>query len=127
MQILWKKYSKENFEVNVDECGIEQGIPGFGYKYEVLKSAVVHYITKGEGIFKVDDKVYKLKKGDIFILLKGMKVEYMASIDEPWEYQWIGFNGANASEYLNRTSIVDSYAASCKEDSKIPKIISNIC
>ena len=122
MQILWKKYSKENFEVNVDECGIEQGIPGFGYKYEVLKSAVVHYITKGEGIFKVDDKVYKLKKGDIFILLKGMKVEYMASIDEPWEYQWIGFNGANASEYLNRTSIVDSYAASCKEDSKIPKI-----
>ena len=35
MQILWKKYSKENFEVNVDECGIEQGIPGFGYKYEV--------------------------------------------------------------------------------------------
>ena len=56
MQILWKKYSKENFEVNVDECGIEQGIPGFGYKYEVLKSAVVHYITKGEGIFKVDDK-----------------------------------------------------------------------
>jgi hypothetical protein len=51
----------------------------------------------------------------------------MASIDEPWEYQWIGFNGANASEYLNRTSIVDSYAASCKEDSKIPKIISNMC
>ena len=127
MQILWKKYTKENFELNLDECGIEQGIPGFGYKYEVLKSAVVHYITKGEGIFKVDDKVYKLKKGDIFILLKGMKVEYMASIDEPWEYQWIGFNGANASEYLNRTSIVDSYAASCKEDSKIPKIISNMC
>ena len=33
MQILWKKYTKENFEMNVDECGIEQGIPGFGYKY----------------------------------------------------------------------------------------------
>ena len=40
MQILWKKYTKENFEMNVDECGIEQGIPGFGYKYEVLKNAV---------------------------------------------------------------------------------------
>lgn len=46
MQILWKKYSKENFEVNVDECGIEQGIPGFGYKYEVLKSAVVSLYNK---------------------------------------------------------------------------------
>lgn len=47
MQILWKKYTKENFEMNVDECGIEQGIPGFGYKYEVLKNAVIHYISKG--------------------------------------------------------------------------------
>ena len=120
MQILWKKYTKENFEMNVDECGIEQGIPGFGYKYEVLKNAVIHYITKGHGTFKFNDKVYNLKQGDVFILLKGMKVEYMASIDDPWEYYWIGFSGSNANEYLNRTSIIDSYAVTCKEDSKIP-------
>ena len=79
MQILWKKYTKENFEMSLDECGIEQGIPGFGYKYEVLKNSVIHYITKGYGVFKINDEVYNLKQGDIFILLKGMKVEYMAS------------------------------------------------
>ena len=56
-----------------------------------------------------------------------MKVEYIASIDDPWEYYWIGFSGSNANEYLNRTSIIDSYAATCKEDSKIPCIISNMC
>lgn len=127
MQILWKKYTKENFEMNVDECGIEQGIPGFGYKYEVLKNSVIHYITKGYGTFKINDKVYNLKQGDIFILLKGMKVEYMASIDDPWEYYWIGFSGSKANEYLNRTSIIDSYSASCKENSKIPNIILNMC
>ena len=127
MQILWKKYTKENFEMNVDECGIEQGIPGFGYKYEVLKNAVIHYISKGNGTFKFNDKVYNLKQGDVFILLKGMKVEYIASIDDPWEYYWIGFSGSNANEYLNRTSIIDSYAANCKEDSKIPDIILNMC
>lgn len=127
MQILWKKYTKENFEMNVDECGIEQGIPGFGYKYEVLKNAVIHYISKGNGTFKFNDKVYNLKQGDVFILLKGMKVEYIASIDDPWEYYWIGFSGSNANEYLNRTSIIDSYATTCKEDSKIPCIISNMC
>ena len=127
MQILWKKYIKENFEMNVDECGIEQGIPGFGYKYEVLKNSVIHYITKGHGTFKINDKLYNLGQGDVFILLKGMKVEYMASIDDPWEYYWIGFSGSNANEYLNRTSIIDSYAANCKEDSKIPDIILNMC
>lgn len=127
MQILWKKYTKENFEMSLDECGIEQGIPGFGYKYEVLKNAVIHYVSKGEGTFKFNDKVYRLKKGDIFILLKGMKVEYMASIDEPWEYYWIGFSGSNSNEYLSRTSIIDSYAVNCKENSKIPSIILNMC
>lgn len=127
MQILWKKYVKENFEMNVDECGIEQGIPGLGYNYEVLKNAVIHYVTKGYGTFKFNGKVYNLKQGDIFILLKGMQVEYVASIDDPWEYYWIGFSGSNANEYLNRTSITDSCVANCKENSKISQIILNMC
>ena len=127
MQILWKKYTKENFEVNLDECGIEQGIPGFGYKYEVLKNSVIHYVTKGCGTFKFNNKVYNLKEGDIFILLKGMDVEYMASIDDPWEYYWIGFSGSKVGEYLNRTSIIDSYVANCSGNSKIPNIIVNMC
>ncbi len=127
MQILWKKYTKENFEMNLDECGIEQGIPGFGYKYEVLKNAVIHYVSKGKGTFKVNNKTFNLKQGDIFIILKGMNVEYMASMDDPWEYYWIGFSGSNSIEYLNRTSIIDSYAVTCKEDSKISSIILNMC
>ncbi|MBS5970029.1 MAG: AraC family transcriptional regulator [Clostridium perfringens] len=127
MQILWKKYVKENFEMNVDECGIEQGIPGLGYNYEVLKNAVIHYVTKGYGTFKFNGKVYNLKKDDIFILLKGMQVEYVASIDDPWEYYWIGFSGSNANEYLNRTSITNSCVANCEENSKIPQIILNMC
>ncbi|MGU8513926.1 AraC family transcriptional regulator [Clostridium perfringens] len=127
MQILWKKYVKENFEMNVDECGIEQGIPGLGYNYEVLKNAVIHYVTKGYGTFKFNGKVYNLKQGDISILLKGMQVEYVASIDDPWEYYWIGFSGSNANEYLNRTSITNSCVANCEENSKIPQIILNMC
>ncbi|EPB9401513.1 AraC family transcriptional regulator [Clostridium perfringens] len=127
MQILWKKYVKENFEMNVGECGIEQGIPGLGYNYEVLKNAVIHYVTKGYGTFKFNGKVYNLKQGDIFILLKGMQVEYVASIDDPWEYYWIGFSGSNANEYLNRTSITNSCVANCEENSKIPQIILNMC
>lgn len=127
MQILWKKYVKENFEMNVDECGIEQGIPGLGYNYEVLKDIVIHYVTKGYGTFKFNGKVYNLKQGDIFILLKGMQVEYVASIDDPWEYYWIVFSGSNANEYLNRTSITNSCVANCEENSKIPQIILNMC
>lgn len=51
----------------------------------------------------------------------------MASMDDPWEYYWIGFSGSNSIEYLNRTSIIDSYVVTCTEDSKIPNIILNMC
>ena len=56
-----------------------------------------------------------------------MQVEYVASIDDPWEYYWIGFSGSNANEYLNRTSITNSCVANCEENSKIPQIILNMC
>ena len=62
MQILWNKYKSNNFEANLDECGIEQGTPGAGYNYKVEKNAVIHYISKGSGTFKINDKIY-LKKG----------------------------------------------------------------
>lgn len=48
MQILWKKYSKENFEVNVDECGIEQGyhvIWDYQSKYNLF-----NYVLKGGNV-----------------------------------------------------------------------------
>ena len=92
-----------------------------------MKNAVIHYVTKGYGTFKFNGKVFNLKQGDIFILLKGMQVEYVASIDDPWEYYWIGFSGSNANEYLNRTSITNSCVANCEENSKIPQIILNMC
>ena len=70
MQILWNKYKSNNFEANLDECGIEQGTPGAGYNYKVEKNAVIHYISKGSGIFKINDKIYTLKKRGWFYSIK---------------------------------------------------------
>ncbi|WP_410747563.1 AraC family ligand binding domain-containing protein [Clostridium neonatale] len=92
MQILWKKYKITNFEMNLDECGIEQCTPGIKYNYEVVKNSVIHYISEGEGTFKINNQIFDLKKGDGFILFKGMNVEYTASIDNPWKYYWVGFS-----------------------------------
>ena len=58
------KYKINNFEVNLDECRIEPGTPNVGYNYDVVKNAVIHYISKGSGIFKIDNKTYKLKKAN---------------------------------------------------------------
>ncbi|CAI3648574.1 AraC family transcriptional regulator [Clostridium neonatale] len=127
MQILWKKYKITNFEMNLDECGIEQCTPGIKYNYEVVKNSVIHYISEGEGTFKINNQIFDLKKGDGFILFKGMNVEYTASIDNPWKYYWVGFSGTNANEYLHRSSIFDNYIINYQSNSKIPSIIKNMC
>ena len=35
-------YGYLNKTLRLDECGIEQGIPGLGFKYEELKNSVIH-------------------------------------------------------------------------------------
>ncbi|WP_242974284.1 hypothetical protein [Clostridium paraputrificum] len=49
MQILWNKYKSNNFEANLDECGIEQGTPGAGYNYKVEKNALYIIFLKVVG------------------------------------------------------------------------------
>jgi AraC-like DNA-binding protein len=127
MQILWQKFNHNNYEANIDECGIEQGISGRGYKYTVEKNAVIHYITRGSGIFKYNNTTYTLKEGDGFLLLKGMEVEYISSDNDPWEYYWVGFSGIKLNEYLLRTSIITSHIFSINTHSKIPFIIKEMC
>ncbi|WP_373408331.1 hypothetical protein [Staphylococcus pseudintermedius] len=40
MQLLWKMFKKNQFEANIDECGIEIGTPHGGYQYEVTKPPI---------------------------------------------------------------------------------------
>src|SRR5699024_7045270 len=74
-------------------CGIEIGVPNVGYKYSVIRDAVLHIVTHGEGVFIYNGKTHTLKEGDMFLLEKGMDVEYKPSFSNPWTYYWIGLSG----------------------------------
>ncbi|MEB7689030.1 AraC family transcriptional regulator [Staphylococcus equorum] len=127
MQVLWKKFSKKLIDANLVECGIEVGVPNVGYNYTVFQTSVIHIVTHGEGIFKYNGQSFNLKKGDMFLLEKGMEVEYKPSFSKPWTYYWVGISGKQILDYLARSYIVDDHVIKGKDTSEIKKTIQNIC
>ncbi|WP_210139730.1 AraC family transcriptional regulator [Staphylococcus sp. GDY8P120P] len=127
MQVLWKKFQKKHIDADLVECGIEIGVPNVGYKYSVIKEFVLHIVTHGEGVFIYNGKKHALKEGDMFLLEKGMDVEYRPSFSNPWTYYWIGLSGKQILDYLQRCHIVDKHVIINQETSEISHTIQKIC
>ncbi|OEL07439.1 AraC family transcriptional regulator [Staphylococcus xylosus] len=127
MQVLWKKFQKKLIDANLVECGIEIGVPNVGYNYTVFQKSVLHIVTQGEGTFSYAGETYHLTAGDIFLLERGMEVEYKPSFSNPWTYYWVGMNGKQILNYLSRCSIVDSHVILGQDTTDIKNIIQLIC
>lgn len=127
MQLLWKKFKKQYIEANIDECGIEVGTPHTGYDYQVTKHAVLHVVMSGSGTFSYNGQTHFLETGDIFLLQRGMNVNYTASLDDPWIYYWVGFSGQLVNDYLNRTQLIDNPVITHTDTSTISKLVERMC
>ena len=55
---------------------------------------LLHYVKTGRGIYQVNGKTYSLKAGDVFIIYPNTLVSYLADMEDPWEYYWVGFKGS---------------------------------
>lgn len=97
-----------NAEAMVYTQGYEECDPGHSYGPAVRKSFMIHYVTQGKGIFKVNGQTYRLSRGDLFFIVPGQEIYYEADKDDPWGYGWIGMTGAHIESYLRRTSFFDS-------------------
>jgi len=78
--------------------GREDCEPGhsFGAIREIY---IIHFVLDGCGIFKTGDKIFRLKKGDAFLIRPGEYTYYEADMEKPWTYMWIHFNGNLAKSF----------------------------
>ena len=94
-----------NYNANPDKslsfvhCGIKQNEPNELCGPTSRNIYLLHFIIEGKGAYYINDKVYNLKKGDVFAIFPDDVVSYRADKNEPWYFGWIGFIGTNASEY----------------------------
>ncbi len=57
---------------------------------------VIHAVSAGAGVFYYGQQRWELAAGDLFLIRPGIRTEYAADRESPWEYAWLAFNGLQA-------------------------------
>lgn len=81
------------------EFGMEQKSKGKIEPERLCDYYTIHFIISGNGIFKKNNKTYKLSKGECFLLRPGEIYIDIADEEKPWKYIWIGFSGKLAKDF----------------------------
>lgn len=87
---------------HVNYCGFENCQPGYAFGPRSRTSYLIHIILAGKGKYYVNDKVYEISAGQMFLIYPNVTVTYQADVDDPWSYGWIGFSGHNSEMILSQ-------------------------
>ncbi|MBQ7995619.1 MAG: helix-turn-helix domain-containing protein [Bacilli bacterium] len=105
MKLLLNKnqfvYNVALYQVGYEKCG-----PHHSFGPILRDFYVLHFIVSGEGYIEQDNKVTKLKKGDLFLVPVNELVRYYSNPDDPYEYYWVGFFGVSVAEILKEVGFL---------------------
>lgn len=98
----YKSLTGKSFESNILFIGQYQCPPNYFFRgNNVRENYVIHYVQSGQGTFSSANRpAVTLKKGDVFILPKGVPCFYQADGHHPWKYFWIGLSGTKINAML---------------------------
>ncbi|WP_342438890.1 AraC family transcriptional regulator [Paenibacillus sp. FSL L8-0436] len=112
--------SKQHTELQLNQFGIEECIPGHFFGPAVRSHYLLHYVLSGEGFFEVGGIKYPLRKGQGFLISPDVFTYYQADTANPWSYCWVGFNGTSAELLLKQAGLTkDSPIFHYDRDDKI--------
>lgn len=84
-------FDPTEFPFNIELSGITNCTERYDVKREKSHCYILEYIYGGAGTVIVDGKVYRVEKGDAYILPKGVPHEYYP--DECWDKIWFNLDG----------------------------------
>ncbi|HIW50647.1 MAG TPA: AraC family transcriptional regulator [Candidatus Blautia intestinavium] len=108
-----------NIDAMIYTCGYEDCAPGHSYGPVLRNGYLIHYILKGQGIYKARGKIFRLGPGDAFLICPGELIYYQADMKEPWSYTWIGMQGIKIKGYLERTTLPDKLTVHYGQDDQM--------
>ena len=98
-------------DLNPIVCGRRYAMPGLVVHHGVQDLYVLHYVTKGTGIYRCGDKDFAVHAGEIFIVHPNEIARYTADNDNPWEYIWVGFQCSDRFASLLQPHIISMPSA----------------
>lgn len=98
----------------VTQCGITEYSGGHSYGPRYYNQYSAHFIISGKGTYIADGKSYNLHAGEGFMIIPNMLITYIADEEDPWEYIYANFTGADSkslvqSAGLGEENVIFSY------------------
>lgn len=90
----------KNDILSIYQYGNEICDPAQMYGPYVRDHFLIHFVKKGKGKFSVGNLTYSVGENQGFIIYPDEITYYEADEENPWTYEWIGFNGGKTEEVL---------------------------
>lgn len=94
-----------NLGLQLKWCGTLKASPNYSCNSRIMDDFFLVYISSGSGQFRCNKKRYPLKKGSLFFLFPGVLHSYETDASDLLCQWWLGFNGYNVKEILERLDI----------------------
>lgn len=91
---------KSNSDLALYSAGYEECLPGYSYGPKIRSYHMIHFVLSGKGAVHINEHIFHLNAGDVFLIPSGKVSYYEASKEDPWCYAWINFLGINSQMYL---------------------------
>ena len=123
----YKQSYTDNVELSIFSCGHEVCQPGHTWGPGVRDHYLIHLVVAGKGVFQVGGASFHLQEGDLFLVKPNQLNTYAADATDPWEYYWVGFNGACANKLVQQTPFTDHHPLHhCKDPQSVREALYNI-
>ena len=100
-----RNIKKQTNDLYLVHCGTQKCPPGYTYDHKIPNEYHLHFVLDGKGVLLIKEKLYHIKKNDIFLIPKNVPIRYYADEEDPWSYMWVTFDGSMATNYLEHARI----------------------
>ena len=96
---------KENAGLSVYNTGYERCDSNHSWGPAVRDHYLIHFVVAGQGTLRCNQQEYPIRPGQLFIIFPAQVASYQADSNDPWEYNWVGFNGTDARRLVKMTGL----------------------
>ena len=96
---------RENAGLSVYSTGYEQCDSNHSWGPAIRDHYIIHYVVSGKGTLRYNQQTYTIEAGQLFIIYPSQVAAYQADADQPWQYNWVGFNGTDAGRLVKMTGL----------------------
>lgn len=88
--LVFSEYQTDTIDLALDFYGYEDCPKNYEFGPSVRDNFVLHFITKGKGVFHINKNEIHLEAGDLFLLPKNMVTYYQADAEDPCPITGLG-------------------------------------